>query len=81
MQKTFLRFRGFCWALPLALVTVMAIGCGSGETPAEEPAATEEVAPAATEAAPVDTTTATVPDTTNMPTDTSAGGKPPVNRK
>jgi hypothetical protein len=45
MQKTFLRIKGFRWALPLALVSVMAIGCGSSETPAEEPAVVEEVAP------------------------------------
>jgi len=78
MQKTFLHFKGFRWALPLALVSVMAVGCGSGETPAEEPAVVEEVAPAT--AAPTDTMT-NGPDTTNMPIDTGAAGKPPVNRK
>jgi hypothetical protein len=75
MQKTFLKLKGFRWALPLALVTVMAIGCGS----AEEPEAVEVVTPTEVSASP-DTATL-VPDTSNMPIDTSAGGKPPVNRK
>jgi len=78
MQKTFLHFKGFRWALPLALISVMAAGCGSGETPAEEPAVVEEVAPAPSTSS--DTLTL-VPDTANMPIDTGAAGKPPVNRK
>lgn len=78
MQKTFLRIKGFRWALPLALVSVMAIGCGSSETPAEEPAVVEEVAPVEVAAAP---DSSSIIDTSNMPIDTGAGGKPPVNRK
>lgn len=78
MQKTFFHLKGFRWALPLALVSVMAVGCGSGETPAEEPAVVEEVAPAP---ATTSDTLSTGPDTTNMPIDTGAAGKPPVNRK
>lgn len=78
MQKTFFHFRGFRWALPLAVVSVMSIGCGSSETPAEAPVVVEEVAPAAP--APADSLT-TGPDTANMPIDTGAAGKPPVNRK
>ncbi len=79
MKKSVLGFSRFRWILPVAVVSVMAIGCGSSETPAEEPAATEEVAPAP--AASTTDTTATGPDTSNMPVDTGAGGKPPVNRK
>lgn len=76
MQKTFLKFIGMRWALPIAFASFMVITTGCGNTSSEEPATPEptEIAPA-TEST-TDTTNAGGDTTALPPVDSNAASKP-----